>query len=94
MKIGRRLLMLIVIVGLLLVPLIAMQFTQEVDWSFFDFAIAGILLFSVAIILDYVFRKVKKRYWKIILSVGILVLFLLLWAELAVGILGTPISGN
>lgn len=28
---------------LLLIPLIAMQFTNEVDWNAFDFAIMGIL---------------------------------------------------
>lgn len=35
---------------LLLVPLVAMQFTDEVDWGGGDFVVAGGLLFGVAMI--------------------------------------------
>ena len=85
---------LISIVFLLLIPLIAMQLTDEVNWTPFDFVIAGILLLGTGLIFDLVIRKVKNKKYKIIFSVILLVLFLLTWAELAVGIFGTSLSGN
>ena len=44
---------------LLLVPLIAMQFTEEVNWSVFDFMIMGTLLFALGATLEYVRAHVK-----------------------------------
>jgi hypothetical protein len=35
--------------ALLLVPLVAMQFTEEVNWTLLDFAVAGCLLFGSGI---------------------------------------------
>lgn len=79
---------------LLLIPFIAMQFTNEVDWSFFDFVIAGILLFSTGLAFDVVIRKVKNKNYRLgMLAIIALALFLI-WAELAVGIFGTPFAGS
>lgn len=89
---------LILLVGLpiaiLMIPLVAMQFTSEVSWNVTDFVIAGGLLFSVALGLDFAYRKIKEKKTKILMIVAILVLFLLLWAEMAVGIFGSPLAGN
>lgn len=79
---------------LLLIPLIAMQFTDEVDWSPFDFVIMGILLLGTGLMSEFVMRKVKKNQYRIILVGAILIAFLLIWAELAVGIFGTPFAGS
>ena len=81
-------------IGLLAIPLIAMQFTDEVNWTIVDFVIAGGLLFSLGFLVDLLLDKVKPKTksWAIIALV--LILFLLLWAELAVGIFGSPIAGN
>jgi hypothetical protein len=46
---------------LLLIPLVAMQFTNQVDWSTSDFLIMGILLLGTGLIIEGVFRLVKKR---------------------------------
>lgn len=81
-------------VALLLLPLIAMQFTTEVNWTFSDFLIGGILLFGTAGALDLVMRTVKSRRNRIILCVSVLLLLFLVWAELAVGIFGTPFAGS
>lgn len=94
MKIGKRLAMLIIIVVILLIPLIAMQFTSEVEWSFFDFVIAGALLLLTAALLDLVFKRVKQKKKRIAIGVVVVVMLLLIWAELAVGLFGTPFSGN
>ncbi|TXF77597.1 hypothetical protein [Chryseobacterium sp.] len=79
---------------LLSIPLIAMQFTEEVDWTASDFLIGAVLLFGTAGVIDVVLRKVKSARNRLILSVLILGILFLVWAELAVGIFGTPFAGN
>ncbi|MEO0790787.1 MAG: permease prefix domain 2-containing transporter [Bacteroidota bacterium] len=88
------LIMAVVISGLLLIPLTAMIFTQEVNWKLNDFLIAGLLMSSAGLMLEYIVRKIKTRENKIVLGIALLSAFVLLWAELAVGIIGTPIAGN
>lgn len=79
---------------LLLIPLIAMQFTPEVNWSPADFLVMSALLFSTALIIELVLRKIKSKQHRIILCVAVLLTFLLVWAELAVGIFGSPFAGS
>ncbi len=79
---------------LLLVPLIAMQFTHEVNWSPLDFVAAGSLLLSTGLMCEFVMRKVTKIPYRIALCLALLVLCFLIWVELAVGIFGTPFAGN
>lgn len=79
---------------LLLIPLIAMQFSDQVNWSFMDFVIMGVLLLGVSFLIEIVFRKIKGYNYRIYLILGIVLIFLLIWAELGVGILGTPFAGN
>jgi ABC-type Mn2+/Zn2+ transport system permease subunit len=79
---------------LLFVPLIAMQFTDEVNWKVLDFVIAGALLLSSGLIIEFVIRRVKQSRSRIIMIITIVALLLLIWAELAVGIFGTPFSGS
>jgi len=82
------------VVLILLIPLIAMQFTSEVDWSPFDFLVMGILLLGTGLACELVLRKVKKTAYRVAIVAGILVALLLIWAELAVGIFGTPFAGS
>lgn len=70
--------------GLLLVPLVAMQFTDEVNWTGSDFLIMGTLIFVTGLLIDWALRKAGK--YRIITAIGIFVLFLCLWAEMAVGV--------
>ena len=79
---------------LLLIPLIAMQFTEEVNWNLFDFIIAGTLLIGAGLMIELVLRKTEKIKYRIIIVAALLIVFLLIWAELAVGIFGTPLSGH
>ena len=82
-------------VGLLLIiPLIAMQLTDEVEWSLFDFIIMGTLLLITGLMGEIIFKKVKKYKHRVILYVVVAITFLLIWAELAVGIFGTPFAGS
>ncbi|SMC37258.1 hypothetical protein [Moheibacter sediminis] len=92
---NKRLMLLISAAALILsIPLIAMQFTTEVDWSLFDFIVMGILLFGTALIIEFIIRNVKSFKSTIILCVFALGALLLIWVELAVGIFGTPFAGN
>ncbi len=79
---------------LLLIPLIAMQFTDEVNWSAFDFLLMGILLTGTGLVCELILRKVTKTGFRIVLTAAALGSFLLIWMELAVGIFGTPFAGN
>jgi hypothetical protein len=79
---------------LLLIPLIAMQFTQEVNWSLADFLVMGAILLSTVLIIELVLAKIKSKQHRIILCIVVLLTFLLVWAELAVGIFGTPFAGS
>mgnify|MGYP006165907083 FL=1 len=91
----QRLLIIISIVLLLLsVPLIAMQFTDEVNWNTFDFMVAGILLMGTGLAVELVLRTIRSTQKRILLCGFILFVLFLIWAELAVGILGTPWAGN
>jgi len=91
----KRLLIIVFVVAfLLLIPLIAMQFTDEVNWTLGDFVVAGFLLFGTGFMLDMIFRKVNTSKYRIVLYVLLLAVFLLIWAELAVGIFGTPFGGD
>ena len=76
----------LVIALLLLVPLIAMQLTEEVNWTLSDFISAGVLLLVTSLLLDLVIRKVMKTPVRIVFIMIVLSILLLIWAELAVGI--------
>lgn len=91
---NRLIIILLSVAFLLLIPFIAMQFTGEVNWSPFDFLVMGILLFSTGLTCELVLRKVNKVEYRIALWVATLVIFFLIWAELAVGIFGTPFAGS
>lgn len=85
---------LLTVVLLLLVPFVAMQFTHEVNWSVFDFAVAAVLLFGTGLLCEFVMRRVKTMKTRIIICGVILLGLFLIWAELAVGIFGTPFAGS
>lgn len=79
---------------ILLIPLIAMQFTKEVDWKLFDFLVMGVLLYGFGLLIEFSLRKFKSTRTRIILVLGLLLMLFLIWAELAVGIFGTPFAGS
>jgi len=79
---------------LLCIPLIGMWITDEINWSPLDFIIMGSLLTLLGAGINFVINYTKNSNNKT-LYIGILVLiFLLIWAELSVGIFDSPIAGN
>jgi hypothetical protein len=84
----------LIIALLLFVPFVAMQFTREVDWDLFDFAIAALLLSGTGLLIELVLRKVKTAPARLVLCGVVLLVLFLVWAELAVGIFGSAIAGS
>jgi Kef-type K+ transport system membrane component KefB len=94
MKSKRLIIILTVVVFLLLIPFVAMQFTREVDWKTSDFVIMGILLLGTGLLCELAMSKIKRIKHKVLICGAILFAFFIIWAELAVGILGTPFAGS
>ena len=85
-----------IIVGtalILLVPLVAMLFTDEVRWNWFDFAVIGCLLIGAGLLYELITTKLGSKY-RAVMVVVFIAAILLVWAELAVGIFGSPIAGS
>lgn len=71
--------------AILLIPLIAMQITTEVEWNPRDFLVMGSLLFGMASLLVLVARKLPRKH-RLSVSGLFVAVFLYVWAELAVGV--------
>jgi hypothetical protein len=80
---------------LLLIPLLAMQFTGEVNWDLADFAIIGALLFGTGITYELGVRRIRNTTPRTVAAIVLVLAMLLIWADLAVGIFNIPgISGS
>lgn len=79
---------------ILFVPLIAMQFTEEVDWDGRDFIIVGFLLAGIGVAAQLIINGVKNNHRQLAIGVILAAAMLLIWAELAVGIFGSPFAGS
>ena len=71
--------------ALLLVPLAAMQVTTAVNWDAMDFIVMALLLFGTGSLFVLAARKVPARR-RVIVGALFLLVFLYVWAELAVGV--------
>ena len=76
------------------IPLIGMQFTNEINWSGFDFLIAGVLLIITAFGINTILNNVKLDSKRFLYIAIVLIVLILIWAELAVGIFGSPFAGS
>ena len=80
--------------ALLAIPALGMQFSSEVNWGPGDFVIMGMLLLGTGMFIELILRTVKKKSLRLPLIILMIILFLLTWAELGVGIFGTPFAGD
>ena len=76
---------------ILMIPLIAMQFSNDVDWNWLDFTIIGALLFGAGLTYELLARKTGNR---VVVGIAVAAIVFLIWAELSVGIFGTPFAGS
>lgn len=72
----------------LLLPLIAMGFTDEVAWTTIDFVFFGGLLASVGITFELAVQKTRGVAYRAGVGVALAAAFLLVWANGAVGLIG------
>jgi hypothetical protein len=80
--------------AILLVPLLAMQFSAEVDWNLTDFVIAGGLIALTGSLYVLAARVVTQTRYRAMVGAVLAILFVLTWAELAVGLFGTRFAGS
>ena len=79
---------------LLLFPLVGTLVSNEVNWSFFDFIVMGILILSMSFGIKQVVMITKNTNYRVLIIGMILLVFILVWVELAVGIFDTPFAGS
>ncbi len=71
-----------------------MMLTDEINWSVFDFIIMGVFLLLLGIGINAIINKTENKKNRILFIALLIVVFLLIWAELAVGIFGSPLAGS
>jgi len=74
---------------ILLIPFVAMQFTGEVNWTLSDFILMGILIFGTGLTYELVARRSANNTYRVAVGVAAVTGFLLIWVNLAVGIIGS-----
>ena len=80
-------------VTVLLVVFLARLLSDEVTWSVYDFLIGGGLIFVFAAIEIILWNKLKNQH-RLFVVLFVLLVFLILWAEMAVGLFGSPLAGS
>lgn len=78
---------------LLIIPAIGTKVSYEWQWGLFDFILMGLVIFSFGLVYELCTRTFAISHKRIV-GLIVIVAFLLVWAELAVGIIGTPFAGN
>lgn len=71
---------------ILLIPLVAMQFTREVDWKPGDFLAAALLLVAAGMSCVLAARLARGGVQRAAAVAAVVLVFALVWAELAVGV--------
>lgn len=74
--------------GLLCVPAIAMRYTSEISWTGSDFVVMGVLFASILGAYDFLASRAPGLAYRAASVLTTLGLFLLIWINLAVGIIG------
>lgn len=75
-------------VVLLLLPLVAMQVTDEVQWGPLDFAVVGALLLGTGLACEFLLWKSGSLAYRLGAVIALAAALLLIWINLAVGIIG------
>ncbi len=73
---------------ILLLPLIAMQFSAEVNWNVTDFAFAGALLIGVGVTFELALRMTGDATYRAAAAIALAASLALVWLGAGVGIIG------
>lgn len=74
---------------ILLLPVVAMQFTDEVIWDKADFAVMGALLFGACGAYELAARVTGSIAYRAAVGIAVTAAITLIWMNLAVGIIGS-----
>ena len=74
---------------ILVLPLVAMQFTDEVNWDAADFAFAAILIVGTGTAFELAARRSSNAPYRAAMGFAVVAAFLLVWMNAAVGIIGS-----
>lgn len=75
--------------AILMIPFIAMRFTAEVNWTFSDFLIMGILMFGTGMAYILISRMSEGVSYRLAVATGIGTAFFMIWSNMAVGLIGS-----
>lgn len=78
----------------LLIPLVAMMFTEEVDWHLHDFIVVGVLLAGVGYAYHLIVTGIKSNSRQAAVGIALAAVMVLIWLELAVGVFESPFAGS
>ena len=85
----------LIIFGFLLSIILLLNFiSDEFDWDVFDFIVLIIMMIFTAALFEIATRIAKTKKNQKILFILITIIFLLIWAELGVGIFDSPFAGD
>ncbi len=87
---NKRLVGIVAVVFFLLLIPVAARF----PWGGLDFFVAGVLLFGTGLAVEVALRIVTDMWARVAVCGVILLALFLVWAELAVGLFGTPFAGS
>ena len=79
---------------LLAIPAIGMCFSSDIHWGVLDFLVMGALFFITGLVVSVAWKKVTQKKLRLLVVLLIVILFLIVWAELAVGIFDSPFAGS
>jgi hypothetical protein len=74
--------------AILAIPLIAMQFSTEANWTSFDFVVAGTMLLVSGLTAEYLWRLSGSFEYRAASLLTVFTGLFMLWVNLAVGIIG------
>lgn len=77
----------IITILMVMLPLVLMQFTNGVNWKLGDFILAGLIIFGTGLVCLFINSKIHKKILKILICGVIILISILIWAEIAVGVI-------
>ena len=78
----------LVTAGILLVPLIGMQLSDEWNWTVSDFLFAGTLIFGTGLAYALITKRSANVAYRTAIGLALATAFLLVWVNGAVGLIG------
>lgn len=82
------------VAGLLMIPVVAMQFSDEWVWTLGDFVFAGVVLSTAGLTFELISRKGGTLVYRAAVALAVAAGLMLVWVNAAVGIIGEDQPAN